>query len=63
MMEHGITDRMQKYLLPVMPNCANPNAFYSASFSDLTTAYFCILIGMGVGLISGLCFNECLIGF
>lgn len=60
MMEHGISDRMQQHLLPVMPNCANPNAFYSASLSDLATAYIFMLIGMGVGLISGLCLDECL---
>lgn len=54
MLEHGIADRMQQQLLPVMPNCANPNAFYSASLSDLTTAYILILTGMGVGFVAGL---------
>lgn len=57
MLEHGISDRMQKQLLPVMPNCANPNAFYSASLSDLATAYILILTGMGVGLISAIIEN------
>lgn len=63
MMELGISDRMQKQLLPVMPNCANPNAFYSASLSDLATAYILILTGMGVGIVSGLCLISFLFGF